>query len=183
MPWVHVAASICSQNQLDAAEKSIANLVKALEMGEASEALVNRMEELEAQKAALRQAVAEEEVQRGFRLTKEHILFFLEQFKKFDYTNRDCQRRLVEVFVDAIFLYDDGTIKIAFNFSGENNTVTLSEVDGAAEKGFVCCPSCSTKNRDSCSRKFYESLSYQSTTEKSGDLTLTKKQSEKSLGL
>ncbi|MBD5457222.1 MAG: hypothetical protein HDR27_01455 [Lachnospiraceae bacterium] len=47
---------------------------------------------------------------------QEHIPFFLEQFRNFDYTNREC-RRLVEIFVSAVFLYDDGTIKIAFNFS------------------------------------------------------------------
>lgn len=132
------------KNQLDAADKSIANLVKAMEMGAASEVLVNRMEELEAQKAALRAAIAEEEVKGDFQLTKDHILFFLEQFRQYDYTDRDCQRRLVEVFVNAIFLYDDGTIKIAFNFSGENNTVTLSEVDGAAGDVFARCLSCST---------------------------------------
>jgi len=43
-------------------------------------------------------------------------------------------------------VFEDGTIKITFNYSGENNTVTLTDLT-AAEGGevFGRCASCSTK--------------------------------------
>jgi len=42
-------------------------------------------------------------------------------------------------------VFEDGTIKITFNYSGENNTVTLTDLT-AAEGGevFGRCASCST---------------------------------------
>ncbi|MBQ4599291.1 MAG: hypothetical protein IJB19_05220, partial [Clostridia bacterium] len=51
------------------------------------------------------------------------------------------------IFVNSVFVFEDGTIKITFNYSGENNTVTLTDLT-AAEGGevFGRCASCSTKN-------------------------------------
>ncbi len=69
-------------------------------------------------------------------------MYFLEQFKKLDYKDRDCQRRLIDVFVNSIFVYDD-KLRIAFNFGGSDSTITLNEVDKADRgEGFVCCASC-----------------------------------------
>jgi hypothetical protein len=102
------------------------------------------MNELEAQKAAIIKAKADKELERGFKLTKEHILFFLDQFKNMDYSDRDCQRRLVNVFINSIFLYDD-ELKITFNFGGNNSTITLKELNKAeCTQEFVCCVPSST---------------------------------------
>lgn len=111
------------------------NHVSAIEKGVASDAIVNRMAELEGQKTALQRAIADEQNQRGTILTREHIAFFLEQFKNLDYTDRECQRRLLNVFVNAIFLYDD-EFTIAFNFGEECRTITLAEKN-KAEAGKV----------------------------------------------
>lgn len=125
------------QAQLDTVEKSIANLVSAIERGAASEAIVNRMAELEGQKTALRRAIADENNQQGPALTRDHISFFLEQFRNLDYTDRECQRRLLNVFVNAIFLYDD-EFTLVFNFGEESRTITLAEKEKAeAEAGGV----------------------------------------------
>ncbi len=120
--------------------KSIANLVSALERGAASEAIVNRMAELEGQKTALQRSIADEQNQRGPSLTREHISFFLEQFRKLDYTDRECQRRLLNVFVNAIFLYDD-EFTLVFNFGEENRTITLAEKN-EADAGEVFAQRC-----------------------------------------
>jgi hypothetical protein len=132
------------QHQLDDIDKAIGNLVKAIEKGIINDATVNRMNELEAQKAAIIKAKADKELERGFKLTKEHILFFLDQFKNMDYSDRDCQRRLVNVFINSIFLYDD-ELKITFNFGGNNSTITLKELNKAeCTQEFVCCVPSST---------------------------------------
>lgn len=127
------------QRQLDDIDKAIGNLVKAIEMGIINDATVSRMNELEAQKAAIIKARADKELERGFKLTKDHILFFLEQFKNMDYSDRECQRRLVNVFINSIYLYDD-ELKVVFNFGGDNSTITLKELSKAEHaKEFVCC--------------------------------------------
>ena len=90
-------------------------------------------------------ASADIEITQVFKLTEEHILFFLRQFKKADFENIDCQKRLIATFVNSIYLYDD-KIVITFNYSGNNRTVSLAEVDNATEGDlFGCCASLSAK--------------------------------------
>lgn len=129
------------QKQLGDVEKGIGNLVRSIEAGIFNDAIKSRMEELDAQKTALKRAMADKELARGFRLTKEHILTFLERMKKLDYKDRQCQRRLVDTFVNSIFVYDD-YFKITFNFGGDSNTITLKDLkDVEAGEGFVRCVS------------------------------------------
>ena len=65
-----------------------------------------------------------------------------------DFKDRDCQKRLVNTFVNAIFVYDDH-IKLTFNFSDNpGNTVTLGELDKVeAGAEFVRCALCPAQAR------------------------------------
>lgn len=131
--------------QLDTVTKAISNIVRAVEAGMPAEVLTARMTELTAEKAALEASIAENELEGPIRLTKEHILFFLYQFRDLDYTQRAVQKRLVEVFVNSIFVYDD-EITITYNYGGENRTVSLHEIDPiTTKKVFGGCALCSTK--------------------------------------
>lgn len=111
-------------------EKGIANLSKAVEQGMPFDVVSGRLDELSGQKIALQKAIAELEIQKGFKLTKDHIQFFLEQFRSMDTSDRNCEKRLISVFVNAIYVYDD-KLKIAFNYSeeGQRNTVSLHDVE------------------------------------------------------
>ena len=126
--------------ELKQVETAIANLVRALEAGIFNAATKARMDELEQQKMALEAALADAELISGLRLTREHIKFFLLQFRSLDFDEPEAQRRLIEIFVNAVFVYDD-RVTITFNYSGDNRTITLAEVDGAA--GCVRAPSAS----------------------------------------
>ncbi len=126
------------QKQLSDLDKSIANLVRSIEAGIFNDAIKTRMDELEGQKTAIKKALADKELERSFKLTKEHIQYFLEQFRNLDFTDRNCQRRLVETFVNAIFLYDDH-LKITFNYGGDSSTVTLQDIEKPTADDFVCC--------------------------------------------
>lgn len=132
------------QAQLDTVNKSIENLVRAVEAGMFSDILKDRMDKLNDEKRALEASIAAEGLSQGIQLTKEHILFFLYQFRELDYEDRDAQKRLVEVFVNSVFVYDD-EITITYNYGGENRTITLKEVDPGAGEVFDGCASCSTK--------------------------------------
>lgn len=90
------------------------------------------MEELDAQKGELEVALADTELVSGLRLTQEHIKFFLLQFRQLDFDEPDSQRRIIDIFINAVFIYDD-KVTITFNYSGDNRTITLAEVDAAAQ--------------------------------------------------
>lgn len=126
------------QAQLANVENSITNLVRAVEDGMPYDAVQNRIAELNDQQATLKNAIAEKKLTQGFKLTKDHITFFLEQFRKFDVTDRNCQKRLVSTFVNSIFLYED-KIKIAFNYSTDTDTTTLESIQKAVTPDVFGC--------------------------------------------
>ena len=113
-----------------------------------------RMDELNAQKAEITASMAELELASGFQLTRDHIAFFLRQFRDADMTDRNCQKRLIQTFVNAVLVYDD-KIKIVFNYAADSNTITLETIENLEvvdnDSGFVCrteCSSTSTKKTD-----------------------------------
>ena len=132
------------QKELAGVDTSIDRLVSAIEAGAFNDRIKSRLDDLNAQKAQITASIAEMELASGFRLTRDHIAFFLRQFRDADMEDRACQKRLIQTFVNAVFVFDD-KIKIVYNYTEGNNTVTLdilpSELDG---EGFVHSTECST---------------------------------------
>ena len=136
------------QAQLSEVEKAVNNLMRAIEAGmPLTEMTKNRLSELDGQRTALSTALAQIQLDGGFRLEKEHIQFFLMQFRELDYSDRKCQQRLIDVFVNSIYVKDDELI-INFNFSGGNSTVSFTDFKAADAAGvFGCRALASTKTR------------------------------------
>lgn len=112
--------------------KAITNIMGAIEQGIYNASTKTRLDELEDQKTSLAAQIAEMRLAESvLNLTRDHILFFLEQFRDADMNDEACRKRLIQTFINSVFLYDDGRIKIVYNYTGETNTVTLSDVDGA----------------------------------------------------
>ena len=51
-----------------------------------------------------------------------------------DYTDIECQKRLIKIFLNSVFIYDDKVV-LTFNYSGDNRTITLKEIDAGLEQG------------------------------------------------
>ena len=111
--------------------KAITNIMGAIEQGIYTATTKTRLDELEEKKADVAAQIAEYDLAAStLNLTRDHILFFLEQFRDADMNDEGCRKRLIQTFINSVFLYDDGRIKIVYNYTGENNAVTLQEVDG-----------------------------------------------------
>ena len=115
---------------LQETEKALGNLLKAIEAGIFTDTTKSRMEELEEQKKQILASLETAKLRTGLELTKGHILFFLKKFREMDFDDLDCQKRLVQTFINAVFVYDN-RVTITFNYSGDGRTITLPEVDGA----------------------------------------------------
>ena len=63
-------------------------------------------------------------------LTREQIAFFIYRFRKFDVTKREQRQRLIDSFVNAVYLYEDKII-LTFNYKDGSKTITLAEVEGS----------------------------------------------------
>lgn len=138
------------QQKLADVEKSTANIVKAIEAGIFNDATKKRMDELDAQRAEIETELSELELVRSLLLTRDQIMYFLCAMRDKDIKDPACQKQLIDTFVNSIFVYDD-KITITFNYSGDNRTVTLTEVDSFNTEGevFGCCALCSTRKTTS----------------------------------
>ena len=145
--WSYYVEHDQSREKLEALEKELRgvqnaqrNLVRTIELGLLNDAITERLEELTKQESDLRAAIAEANLAAGIQFTREHIEFFFSEMQKLNYKDRECQKRLVDVFVSAIYLYDD-RLKLVFNFKSDGKEVKLEDLeepDNSAE-GFDCC--------------------------------------------
>ena len=61
-------------------------------------------------------------------LTEEKIVFWISQFKGGNIADKAYQRAIIDVFVNAIYLYDD-RIVLTYNFKSDARTISLADIE------------------------------------------------------
>ena len=84
-------------------------------------------EALEQEKEELKVAIYSEELQKP-KITKDHIAFWISKFRDTDLTDAASRKRLVESFVNAVFVYDDKVV-FTFNYKDGSKTATIDEIN------------------------------------------------------
>ena len=120
------------KGQLSDVEKKIMNILSAIEQGAFSEAINERLSSLEKAKKDIETAIIQEQIKRPF-LTKEQIRFGIEKFKTLDIDTQDGKQRLIDGFINAVYLYDD-KITIIFNYKDSTTTVSIDEYKSSDNK-------------------------------------------------
>ena len=115
------------KEQLADTEKRIENLMNAIEQGIITDTTKDRLAQLESKKKEIEITLLQEKIKKPF-LTKEQIRFGIEKFRKLDITTIEGKRRLIDGFVNSIYLYDD-RFDITFNFKDGTQTVFFSEIE------------------------------------------------------
>ena len=101
------------RRELAETEKSIGNFVKAIEMGIFTESTQKRLSELESRKEELFAKIAREEIRTSF-LSREQIMLWLKKMKDLDILNTDNRERIIDTFINSIYVFDD---KIIINYN------------------------------------------------------------------
>lgn len=117
------------KEQLAQAEQGIQNMLNAIQQGIFTPSTKQRLEELEETKERLTVSILQEELQKP-RLSKEQILFFLHRFRAIDTTKQKQRQRLLDSFVNAVYVYDDKII-LTFNYQDGTETITLDDINGS----------------------------------------------------
>ena len=123
------------EKQLREVNKKLDNLMKAIEDGLYTRTTKERLEELESQKDELTVKIADEKLKKP-SFNEDFIRFWLMKFRKFDISQKKQRKALIEIFVNAIFLYDDRML-ITFNYKDGTQTVRFEDTltaDSAEEK-------------------------------------------------
>lgn len=123
-------AKIALEARLKEVNKSITNLMKALETGLISETVTARIAELENERKTIEQDIVLLDLQTP-HLTREQIMYWLYRYKNRNVPTEEYDRFIVEALINRVYVSDtpDGTeLTVLINIS-EHNTVKVSGSD------------------------------------------------------
>lgn len=115
------------RRQLTETEKGIENMLNAIQQGIFTASTKQRLEELEKQREDLSVSITTAELQKP-KLTREYMEHWFSQFRYGDPNDRDYQKRLVDTFVNSVYVYDDKLV-LTYNYQHGTQTITLKEVE------------------------------------------------------
>ena len=135
------------RSQLAETESSIGNILKAIEQGIFTPSTKQRLDELEARKEEILVNIQTAELQKP-KLTREQMTAWFEQFRHGDPANRDFQKRLIDTFVNAVYMFDDKLV-LTYNYQHGTQTISLDEIASALGSDLRCGSPPNTKNPNS----------------------------------
>lgn len=115
-------------------DTAIRNTMSVIDSGLITESLKAHLLELEAEKTALADALAKKRLD-TVELDRETVIWFLERFRTADQSDPGWRIYIVETFLQAVYLYDDGRLLLRLNYGGKNNEVSLKAVEEAVAEG------------------------------------------------
>ena len=118
------------EQQLKEREKEIENIVNVIQQGIASQALVKRLGELEASKNEISDAIIKEQIQSP-TYTQDEYRMALTNYRKIDITQQDGKRKIIDTFINAIYVFDDH-LKIVYNGNNKEETVSLEALENSS---------------------------------------------------
>ena len=117
------------RRELEETEKGLKNIADAIQQGIITNTTKQRLEELEAKKSEIEVKILQTELQQTI-LTEEKIIFWINRFKGGDIADKAYQRVIIDIFVNAIYLYDD-KIVLTYNCKSDSRTITLSDIESS----------------------------------------------------
>ena len=123
------------RQQLAEVEKSIDNMLNAIQQGILSKSTKKRLNDLEVQKEDLEISILQAEIKRP-KYPKEVIVEWIGQFKYGDIDSRDYQRKIIDAFVNSITLFDDFLV-FAYNYNDETEQVSIKDIEEALGSDFM----------------------------------------------
>ena len=121
------------QGQLKGVDVRIKNISKAIAEGILTATTKDMLLEAEQEKDVLKVCIEQEKIINKTVLTEEQIIYWISQFKGGDANNPDFCRRIINTFVNSVFVFDEKTV-VTYNYSGDNNRVTIEHIKEALEK-------------------------------------------------
>ena len=104
-------------------------MLNAIQMGIFTPSTKQRLEELEQQRKDLSLQIAKEELAQP-TLTRDQILFWLYRFRELNPEKTEHRRRLINSFVNEVYLYDDYLVFVG-NYKDGTKTISFAKLEAA----------------------------------------------------
>ena len=120
------------KKQLKAVEKEIDNVMNAIKAGIITKSTKATLTDLEEKQAAIEAALAQEQICRPI-LSREQIEFWIMQFAKTDFKNEEQKPRLIDIFINSVFVYEDRLV-VFLNFKEGEVALSLDDINERIKK-------------------------------------------------
>ena len=117
------------EEELKSKQKEIDNILAAVKKGLAQDTLLQELAELEKEKEEISISIAKENIKSPI-LTKDQYKLALSNYRKVDITKLNGKRKLIDTFINSIFVYDDN-IKIVYNGYNKEEIISLDEIESS----------------------------------------------------
>lgn len=117
------------KTQLSETERAINNMLNAIQQGIFTVSTKQRLDELESTKERLTVSILQQELAKPV-LTKEQVIFWLHRFRDIDTQKQEHRQRLIDSFVNAVYVFDDKLL-LTFNYKDGTQTITLNDINGS----------------------------------------------------
>ena len=138
------------QAEISECDKSIDRLIKLVENGAESASLTKRLNELEAQKRTAERRLLKEQSS-IVQLDRAQVIYFLTKFTEGDRTDPEFQRRIIDLLINSVVLWDDeespdgsGETKITITYNLQPKKTRTIRVKDLLTSGCVFDPDKST---------------------------------------
>lgn len=171
------------EKQLNRIDTEISRLVDTLAVcpAAARQPIFDKMEQLDTEKSATELDLAKLRISAKVQLTEEQIVEWLKQFCNGDALDIDFQKRIIDTFINSVYLYDDKVV-IYYNIKGGKQVSYIDMLDSTEEPPFsedaqassgcsvLNCPAHIAKIHKSGSGTAWDSLRFQNGAEQNGCL-------------
>jgi len=103
-------------------------MVAAIAQGIITKSTKQKLSELKREKENLEIKLIQEEMSIKI-LTREQTLFWLHKFRNTDVTQHKHRTRLIDCFVNSVYVYDDGKFVVTLNYKDSAETVKPEEIE------------------------------------------------------
>ena len=125
------------KEQLAETEKAIENMLNAIQQSVLTSSTKQRLDELEETKSNLEISILQEQMQKPL-LTREQLTFWICRFRNADVTKQDQRQRLIDIFINSVYIYDDHAV-ITFNYRDGTKTISLKKVEASGLGSSLSC--------------------------------------------
>jgi len=122
------------EKRLDEIDVAIRNLMKAIENGLYSQTIDARIRELEEERQSVQTGIGLK-LAREPLLSRDDVVWFLERFRAGDADDASWRIYLVDTFLQAAYLFDDGRLLLQLNYTGENSRLGVDLLSEAVDSG------------------------------------------------
>ncbi len=132
------------ESRLKEVQKSLHNVMVAIEQGIITETTKERVMELEAEQSKLKGQIMLVQSE-TIDVSKDELVGWLASFSDGDITDKGFQKRLFDTFLQAVYLFDDGRVRIVFNAYGRKDSILDTTLDFSDDNAVSQAEKCSYK--------------------------------------